>query len=135
MNLDQMMVRCPGSRFMGTALLENWCYYINGNGYAGIEKSYGSTVYGCLWDLDKRHWEALDQYEAVAEGYYEKAKIEVKLLPTLSMTWVWVYLSKNKAYGIPSSSYQKIILQGARQVGLPMHHIQSLEAWLKEKKP
>ena len=85
--------------------------------------------------MDKRHWEALDQYEAVAEGYYEKAKIEVKLLPTLGITGVWVYLSKNKAYGIPSPSYQKIILQGARQLGLPMHHIQSLEAWLKEKKP
>jgi hypothetical protein len=42
---------------------------------------------------------------------------------------VWVYLSNDYDYGIPSSSYQEIVVQGARDVNLPESYLPLLEAW------
>lgn len=77
MNLAQMASRCPGAKLGEQVYLPDWRYFINGNGYAGIEEFSGGLVRGCLWSLLPQHWEALDQYEGVAGGYYDKKKIEV----------------------------------------------------------
>ena len=63
MNLEQMARRCPGAQLGSRAKLSDWRYFINGNGYAGIEEFSGAEVWGCLWSLNSRHWEALDEYE------------------------------------------------------------------------
>jgi gamma-glutamylcyclotransferase (GGCT)/AIG2-like uncharacterized protein YtfP len=104
-------------------------YFINGNGYAGIEEFSGGLVRGCLWSLLPEHWLALDQYEGVAGGYYEKKKIQVTSCQRGELLTVLVYLSKDYDYGTPTQSYQEIVVQGARDVNLPESYIPSLEAW------
>jgi hypothetical protein len=129
MNFKQMQLRCPGAFFAGTAKLNNWKYYINSDGYAGIEESSSDFVLGCLWKLTDRNWQTLDQYEAVDEGFYFKKKISVFSDKNSSEINAVVYLSTNSDYGIPTKSYQQGVLDGACEVGLPEDYIFSLRNW------
>lgn len=131
MNFSQMKKRCPGSRIVGRAILKDWQYFINENGYAGIEPALGSLVRGGLWRIDAEHWEALDAYEGVKEGCYKKVRMEVFLEQngTLEKKDVWLYLSNNYQYGKPTNSYQKVVLEGAKDFGLNPNYIKILSAW------
>ena len=129
MNLDQMAMRCPGAVLGQIARLADWQYFINGNGYAGIEKKEGSSVLGCLWTLKEKHWRALDHYEGVAGGYYERVEMEVELLGQNTFAKVWVYLSCDYQYGIPQPRYQTAVVEGARQIQLPKGYLPILESW------
>ena len=129
MNFQQMARRCPGAQVGQLCHLPDWRYFINGNGYAGIEKFLGGLVRGCLWSLLPEHWLALNQYEGVSGGYYQKKKIQVISCQNGKRLPVWVYLSNDYDYGIPSASYQKIVVEGARDVNVPESYISLLEAW------
>ena len=129
MNLDQMAMRCPGADVGPVACLGGWKYFINGNGYAGIEKDDNSEVIGCLWTLKDKHWKALDHYEGVAGGYYERMEMDLELLGEQSTVRCWVYLSCNYEYGVPAARYQQVVVEGARQVGLPADYLPILESW------
>ena len=129
MNFTQMHYRCEGANYIGRARLDDWSYFINSNGYAGIEISSGSQVFGCLWLLDQNHLKALDNYEAVEEGFYTRIEVLVFDEQSLSKKEAIVYLSNNREYGVPTDTYQKGILQGAQQVGLPIGYSELLESW------
>ena len=77
MNFAQMHYRCEGAIYVGRARLDDWSYFINSNGYAGIEISSGSQVFGCLWLLEQNHLKVLDKYEAVEEGFYTRIEVLV----------------------------------------------------------
>lgn len=129
MNFAQMHYRCEGSIYVGRARLDDWSYFINSNGYAGIEISSGSQVLGCLWLLEQNHLKVLDKYEAVEEGFYTRIKVLVFDEQSFSKKEAIVYLSNNREYGLPTETYQKGILQGAQQVGLPIEYSELLESW------
>jgi gamma-glutamylcyclotransferase (GGCT)/AIG2-like uncharacterized protein YtfP len=131
MNFKQMAYRCPGARILCKAFLPDWKYFINGNGYAGVEQSKGDVVYGGLWELQPAHWKELDLYEAVDQGFYKKVKVRV-FIETESRTkesLVYLYLSNNYEYGTPSEEYQSIVLQGARDLDLMPGYLQALAKW------
>lgn len=130
MNLDQMAMRCPGAQLGPVARLVGWNYFINGDGYAGIEKADNSEVLGCLWTLQDKHWRALDHYEGVAGGYYERIELEVEQVADGELVKCWVYLSCNYQYGVPSPKYQQAVVDGARQVNLPAEYLPVLESWV-----
>jgi gamma-glutamylcyclotransferase (GGCT)/AIG2-like uncharacterized protein YtfP len=109
--------------------LNGWSYFINGNGYAGIEEQKNAMTHGCLWRLDEDHWRSLDHYEAVSAGYYSRVKFMVIQDPELIKQDAEVYLSNNRAYGIPGKSYQLGVIQGAYELGLPNRHIEFLKSW------
>ena len=77
MNLEQMSRRCPGAILGDIGYLQDWRYFINGRGYAGIEEYKGGVIWGCLWTLTDPHWLALDQYEGVAGGYYKRKILSI----------------------------------------------------------
>ena len=129
MNSIQMRSRCPGSEFVSVAHLRGWSYFINGNGYAGIEEQEDAMTHGCLWRLDEDHWKSLDHYEAVRAGYYSRVKMMVIKDPELIKQEAEVYLSNNRAYGIPGKSYQLGVIQGASELSLPNGHIEFLKSW------
>ena len=129
MNREQMSRRCPGAEFGSLAVLKGWTYFINGNGYAGVQKRPGSETHGCLWTLSESHWVALDRYEAVAEGFYERVLLEVEVGVHRMKLRTWVYLSTDRTYGRPSSQYQRIVTEGGREIGLPTGQLGILESW------
>ena len=129
MNFEQMRTRCPGSVFLMPATLKHWRYFINSNGYAGIKKEDNSETLGCLWQLNETHWQALDHYEGVREGCYRRSQLKVITEENKTGEIVTAYLSNDESYGVPSKHYQSGVLQGAYQVGLPVHYISKLESW------
>lgn len=129
MNFAQMHNRCEGAIYVGRARLDDWSYFINSNGYAGIEISSGSQVFGCLWLLEQNHFKVLDKYEAVEEGFYTRIEVLVFDEQSLTRKEAIVYLSINREYGLPTETYQKEILQGAQEVGLPIEYSELLESW------
>ncbi len=129
MNFDQMHVRCSGAIFSGPARLNNWEYYINSDGYAGIYQSDSNKVHGCLWQLKDEHLDALDKYEAVDQGYYDRRTIDILDEKESVKRNAIVYISNNSKFGTPTSNYQDAVIEGAVQVGLPEDYIDFLESW------
>ena len=70
-----------------------------------------------------------DHYEGVAGGYYERVEMDLELLADQSTVRCWVYLSCNYKYGVPAPRYQQVVVEGARQVGLPEDYLPILESW------
>ena len=135
MNFEQMKKRCPGSRFRERAKLPGWRYFINGRGYAGVEKVDDSEVQGCIWELKVEDWNALDAYEGVDQGYYHKKTLEVYPDSGSKSKGVLcsIYISNDYGYGVPSIAYQEIVLQGGREVGLAESYLDFLSAWVDGK--
>ena len=129
MNLKKMETRCPGAVYVSQARLDHWSYFINANGYAGIEEKTNSYTLGCVWELGENHLQSLDRYEAVTEGYYDRARIQVMLVPSGVEEETIVYLSNNRKYGKPAPNYQNEVIEGAGHVGLPEDYIQKLLKW------
>ena len=81
-NMDSniMLYRCPGAKFLGTGLLENYRLMFKGkepNAYATIEQWDGYRVPYVLWEISDDNEIALDDWE----GYplnYSKAVAEVE---------------------------------------------------------
>ena len=78
MNIEQMLIRCPKAKLIGTGKLESYKLTFRGNsrGVANIEKQVGRSVPIVLWKITEECEKALDVYE----GYprlYKKINIEV----------------------------------------------------------
>ncbi|KAF4615037.1 hypothetical protein D9613_002641 [Agrocybe pediades] len=78
--LDQMKRRCPESKYLGVASLQNWKWIITTRGYANIIPSYGDVVYGLMYELTPEDEHSLDIYEGSA---YQKQTHSVKWVKQL----------------------------------------------------
>ncbi|KAG5729062.1 hypothetical protein E4T56_gene15686 [Termitomyces sp. T112] len=77
--LDQMRRRCPGSTYVGTAILSQWKWIICSAGYANIVPSPDDIVYGMIYTLTPEDEAKLDGYEGVPYNYL-KYTLPVKVL-------------------------------------------------------
>ncbi|WP_322354106.1 gamma-glutamylcyclotransferase family protein [Paratractidigestivibacter sp.] len=76
MDVEQMTRRCPSALFTGAAVLKGWEFAIDAGGFATIVEGEGS-VEGALWMLSAADELALDHYEGVEGGSYEKRHVKV----------------------------------------------------------
>lgn len=129
MSPRQMARRCPGSRPVGGAVLENWRFQITTRGAANIRPWRGSRVHGVLWRVELRHLYLLDQWEGVARGDYLRQRVRVQPVNGAERS-AFTYISTHRADGIPKPSYmESAILVGARAFGFPDDVITELESW------
>lgn len=70
--LDQMDRRCPGSVFLGIAVLSGFKWIINECGYATLISSEADVVYGSIYSLTPPDEESLDGYEGVPDSYVKE---------------------------------------------------------------
>jgi len=121
---EQMARRCPGGQALGQAALHNWRFLINTRTYATIEAKPGSVTHGVLWSLTPGHVAALDDYEAVAQGMYDKASLIVQQdgEPVEAL----VYIDPVRTPGQPRPDYLQTILDGAAHFRLPSDYIAGL---------
>jgi len=70
--LDQMRRRCPGSTYIGTALLSKWKWIINTAGYANVIPSQDAIVYGMIYTLTAADETKLDGFEDVPHDYIKR---------------------------------------------------------------
>ena len=82
MDVEQMAIRCPRARIIGTGILENWRLMFKGEhiptSYATIEEWQGYKVPFVLWDITRRHEMRLDLYEGYPD-FYQKKYVDVEV--------------------------------------------------------
>ena len=127
MKHKQMEDRCKSAKFICRAYLENYDFVYDGcsktrkGPVANVIPKEGSIVWGGLWEIDCEDLERLDK----CEGYpstYDRNKVIVKDDNNKEYK-VWVYLRDQKDLGNPNSCYRSIVIQGARDCGLPDDYI------------
>ncbi|KAG6880273.1 hypothetical protein C0992_001842 [Termitomyces sp. T32_za158] len=74
-----MRRRCPGSTYVGLAILSQWKWIICSAGYANVIPSPDDLVYGMIYTLTPDDEVKLDGYEEVPHSYH-KYTLPVKVL-------------------------------------------------------
>ena len=78
MNLEQMAVRCPGARLIGTGLLHGYRLEFNRHATIVPTNDPGVTVPVAVWEITAQHEDRLDSYEGYPR-YYRKLSCTVDL--------------------------------------------------------
>ena len=130
MNLEQMALRCPASKVIGTGVLEGYRLTFRGiyKGVANIEPHKGKEVPIVLWEITEECEAALDMYE----GYprlYEKIEIKVKVKgkSKKAMAYIMTEEYTNKA-AVPTDYYYNVIAKGYLDTGLELEPLQIARA-------
>src|SRR5476651_1061518 len=69
---DAFRQLCPGADWLGVARLEGHRPVIAWHGYASVQPDAASAVWGALWLVPAVRLPALDSFEEVAAGFYER---------------------------------------------------------------
>ncbi len=127
MNLSQMRRRCPNSIFICRARLIGYKFVFDGcsknrkGAVANIVKSEKEFVWGGVFKITNQCLVNLDKYEEYHRSYQreilEVIDDEGKRYEAL------VYLREPKILGKPSEKYRQIVLDGAKDVGIPEDYI------------
>jgi hypothetical protein len=125
--LSRMRERVPSSTPLGVACLEQYRLTwdkpgADGSGKANITPAGGSVVWGVVYELEPSAWPRLDGYEPG----YTRTRIEVTLASgSLSAA---TYLAPGAPYAAPPLEwYCDLVIQGAREHGLPEAYLRELE--------
>ena len=135
LNMRQMYGRCPGAKFLGTGVIENYALQFKGSphgAHATIAPQEGSAVPVGIWRIQKRDEKSLDMYEGYHEKgycYYDKEQIPVKFENGMQIDGMVYIMDKTKDFGFPTYGYYQTCLQGYRDCGLDTR---VLEEALKE---
>ena len=81
LNIQQMRLRCPTARLVGTGIVEDHELQFKGaanHSYATIAENEGETVPVAVWELQPRDEKFLDRYEGYPSHYF-KQDISVKI--------------------------------------------------------
>lgn len=79
LHLEQMVRRCPESRYVGLGKLHNYRWQINQRGYANIIPCPGRTVEGLCYLLSQEDERRLDASEGVPTAY-QKHILEIEVV-------------------------------------------------------
>ncbi len=133
MSRGPMRMRCPTAQETGLAILRHHRFAIMANGYATVVGEPGEDVHGVLWRIGPRDLAALDDYEDVAGGLYRKDMLP--LLQDRSTVKALVYLGNDMREGRPREAYMALVIEAARDCGLPEDYIAGLHRWLPGDAP
>ncbi len=130
MNFEQMRRRCPEAKFMRKVYLENFRFvYDNACDWwktaGNIVPSEGDVVWGALFDIHKKDLTSLDNYEQYQRRLYFRKDVLVKD-DAGNETKAIVYIREGAVEAAPGEAYQDIVVEGARDCGLPKDYISFL---------
>ena len=126
MNHKQMKERCPNSRFIEKARIDNYSLIFDGysnfwkSSIANIVPFHASSVYGGLFEIGDIDLKILDAY-AWHPNYYSRELVEVKG-SSKNEYESWVYIKDEEKKGKPSIKYIKTVLDGAEDCRLPQSY-------------
>jgi len=130
-NLDvaAMAQRCPRSRALGLGRLARHRVAIMKEGYATVVTDPAAMVHGLLFDLAFADVPALDRYEEVGSGLYQKITQPILRAEGGSVR-AMVYVGRGgEARGVmPAPGYLEAVVAAALSVGLPAEHIAYLRS-------
>jgi gamma-glutamylcyclotransferase (GGCT)/AIG2-like uncharacterized protein YtfP len=127
-----LRTRCPRARQVGIAKIDGFRVGFTrksthrGGGVANLVAESGATVWGALFDLSEDGFDILDEYEGAPTAY--RREVWDFARPDLSIAPAWVYVVVSPQLEVPPSHrYWKIIVEGAREAGLPSDYVARLE--------
>jgi len=113
MNLEQMALRCPTAKVVGTAELKGW--RLRFNNVATIEQESGGRTPVVVWTIEDADERALDRYEGYPTLYYKKTlTVDLNGEPVTAM----VYIMTGGDEREPGGYYYRVIEDGYRSAGL-----------------
>ena len=122
-----MRRRCREAVALGAARLDGWRFIVTRDGFASIVSAPGAIVHGVLWRVAPRGLAALNAYESLDSGLYVRRVLPVRsgerVVPAL------VYVGRDRTPGQPRPGYQRVVVDAAREWGLPETYVRSLERW------
>jgi cation transport regulator ChaC len=99
-------------------------------GVANLIVDANAETYGVLYRISTDELGVLDRTEGVDRGYYRRDEVRVRSLDAGEAVTAWTYLSSHGTEGrLPSLRYMGLLLEGAREHGLPTHYVRALERW------
>ena len=99
-------------------------FVIMANGYASVVPAPSSEVHGVLWRITPRDLAALDAYENIAGGLYRRVLHAGDL--QFYDRYGLIYLGCEKREGRPRKGYMELVVEAARETGLPAEYIEGL---------
>ncbi len=94
----------------------------DGSGKANLTREPGGEVWGVVYRIRDEHWPALDACE---RGY---DRLRVGVLTATARLEAWTYASSSLTEDpVPFSWYKRLIVEGAREHGLPAAWVALLE--------
>lgn len=127
MSLAQMKRWCPASRFLGSGRLDGHRFVYDGysitwDGAVGnIVPSETETVWGALYDITERDRLTIDAFEGYPRSY-ERKEVEV-LDREGNLQRAMTYCRTGRAPGHPHPDYERLVLDGAKDCGLPEDYV------------
>jgi gamma-glutamylcyclotransferase (GGCT)/AIG2-like uncharacterized protein YtfP len=128
MSPEPMKTRCPGASFVCAARLQGQ-FRINSYGVATIELDRKSVVHGILWTITPADEMALDEFEGVEIGFYQKRDVEI-VTQCGKQVRAFAYVATDARPGRPRAGYLTEIIAAANLHGFPRDYIRQLVEWL-----
>lgn len=122
-----MGARCPTATALGVATLAGWRFVINPDGLGSLAPHAGGLVYGVLWRLTPRDLAAINAYESVDTRLYLRRCLPVRF--GSRRVAALVYVARRHGKGMPRPGYIEVVVEAAREWGLPGRYIGSLKRW------
>jgi cation transport regulator ChaC len=127
-----LRTRCPAARQVGIAYVDGYRIGFTrrsthrGGGVADLVPCPGGRVWGALFDVSDDGFDALDAYEGVPTAYARE--VWDCTTPQGARVPAHVYVVVHKEAEVPPSRrYWRIIVEGAREAGLPAAYVTALE--------
>jgi len=117
--------KMPGANLVGVGELRNFEYKLYT--YANVEPTAGSTVYGCLWEIDAKLLSRLDMIEGFP-SLYDRRSYPVYCDGEKYAAEVYVMTPFTLKYmqgTTPSKSYVNTIAKGYQHAGVPLSQLNS----------
>lgn len=115
LNLKQMKYRCPDSKVLGTAMLQD--YELEFRGVATIVPKKDASVPILLWEISPQDEKSLDCYEGFP-NLYRKEEYETEL--NGQKVTGMAYVMNRGQISAPNIGYLQIIAQGYRENHMDM---------------
>ncbi len=125
---------CPGARFVGPGRLDGFrLAFLRRSarwkaGAADVVEAPGHAVWGALYAVTRAELEALDRKEFVAHSGYRRRTITVVHDGAEVRAATYEVVDKARDELTPRADYLALMLEGARERGLPADWIAELEA-------
>lgn len=124
LNTEQMLMRCPSARIIGTAVIRDCRLLFRGSrtgAYLTIEPAEGRTVPAGVWEVPPADEARLDRCEG-CPVFYRKAEMTLPVREAASGRTAdrrcFVYIMREDSpVGLPSARYMKVCLEGCRDFG------------------
>lgn len=123
----QMAALAPSAVVVGPARLVGWELFVTGHGVLSIRPAGpDDTVLGLVWACSQADLHALDRFEAVDDGLYERIEVDLD-----GDDLAVAYRALSPAEGQPRPGYlEASVLPPMRALGFPAPYVARVEGWL-----